>query len=261
MFGAAAALEEVLSSIERAATIGELKRILQNIAEATGFSAFSFIDGRPGDVTPLVLNTIAPGFDRDYRSEGFVDVDPVIPVWRRSNAPFTWGAVPLPPRLGRRYPGAIRTMMAARDHGYREGLVVPFHYVDRLGRPYSSACTFFWTGQVSEFRRTVRDNSHWLHMVMLYWAQRIVDLASVQQGQGKRIHLDDETPDLVRLTDRERDVLAWAARGKTAQDTAEILGIALDTIGTHMRACLQKLNANNKTHAVAKAIYLRLIDP
>ncbi len=28
-----------------------------------------------------------------------------------------------------------------------------------------------------------------------------------------------------------------------------------------MRACLNKLNANNKTHAVAKAIYLRLIDP
>ena len=58
----------------------------------------------------------------------------------------------------------------------------------------------------------------------------------------------------------ERDVLSWASRGKTVPDTAEILSLSEETIDTHMRHAMHKLGANNKTHAVVKAIYLGLID-
>ena len=63
------------------------------------------------------------------------------------------------------------------------------------------------------------------------------------------------------LTDRERDVLSWAGRGKSVLDTADILELSEDTVKTHVRNALKKLNANNKTHAVTKAIYLGLIIP
>jgi LuxR family quorum sensing-dependent transcriptional regulator len=62
------------------------------------------------------------------------------------------------------------------------------------------------------------------------------------------------------LTDRERDVLSWGARGKTVSETAEILRLSADTVETHMRHATHKLGANNKTHAVAKAIHFGLID-
>lgn len=254
-------IDQAISMIEGAATVEDLTKLLQMVAEDHGFNSFSFVDGlQLSSGKPLVINTISEAFDRDYRREGFVSVDPVIPVWRRTNTPFSWGDVVLPKRLGKRRPGALKTMEAARDHGYREGLVIPFHYVDRIGRPCSSACTFFWTDPVSKFLFSRRQHAATLHIIMLYWAQRVVDLSEASLGAAARFRDVDELGQAPTLTDRERDVLSWAARGKTVQDTADILGISADTVETHVRACLRKLNASTKTQAVARAIYLWMID-
>ncbi len=47
----------------------------------------------------------------------------------------------------------------------------------------------------------------------------------------------------VSLTDRERDVLAWAAHGKTVPETAIILSVSEDTVVTHMRNAMRKLGS------------------
>ena len=52
----------------------------------------------------------------------------------------------------------------------------------------------------------------------------------------------------------------WAGRVKTTSTTADILKISEETVETHVRNAIRKLGATNKTHAVAKAIYLGLID-
>ncbi len=59
-----------------------------------------------------------------------------------------------------------------------------------------------------------------------------------------------------KLSDRERDVLAWRPRGKTSNDTAEILKISVETVNDHVKNAIRKLNASNKTHAVTQAILL-----
>ncbi|MFG1402011.1 LuxR C-terminal-related transcriptional regulator [Xanthobacter sediminis] len=253
-------IEDVISDIEAAASVDELKIILQSVVEDCGFSAFSFVDAlRAGDLNPTVVNSIARAFDGDYRAEGLLAVDPVIPLVRRTNTPFTWGAVPLPPRLGRRIPGARKTFEIARDHGYTDGLVIPFHYVDKVGRPYSSVCTLFWSEKPSDFRRSIEENRAYLHMILIYWAQRAVELSDLAKGAADRLRTSARS-EVQTLTDREREVLSWAAMGKTVQDTADIIAISADTVETHIRSCMRKLGANNKTHAVARAIFLRLID-
>ena len=55
-------------------------------------------------------------------------------------------------------------------------------------------------------------------------------------------------------------MLAWAARGKTVADTAQILGISPETVEGFVKQALRKLDAVNKTHGVAKSIALGLID-
>jgi DNA-binding CsgD family transcriptional regulator len=90
--------------------------------------------------------------------------------------------------------------------------------------------------------------------------QRAVDLIAEQQRRGVSIIRPNQNSTSVTLTDRERDMLAWAARGKTVADTADILKISEETVETHIRNAMRKLDATNKTHAVAKAIYLSLID-
>nr|WP_246529271.1 helix-turn-helix transcriptional regulator [Microvirga zambiensis] len=61
------------------------------------------------------------------------------------------------------------------------------------------------------------------------------------------------------LTPREREALIWAAAGKSAADTGEILGITERTVTAHIASACQKLDAVNKTQAVARALQYKLI--
>lgn len=62
------------------------------------------------------------------------------------------------------------------------------------------------------------------------------------------------------LTRREREVLTWIARGKTAWEIGGILEIAKRTVDEHTHASMRKLGAANRTQAVAIALRSRIID-
>jgi pimeloyl-ACP methyl ester carboxylesterase/DNA-binding CsgD family transcriptional regulator len=53
------------------------------------------------------------------------------------------------------------------------------------------------------------------------------------------------------LTDRERDVLSWVARGKTNAEIATALYVAESTVRKHLQNSYKKLNVSNRTAAVA----------
>jgi DNA-binding CsgD family transcriptional regulator len=61
------------------------------------------------------------------------------------------------------------------------------------------------------------------------------------------------------LTSREHDVMEWAANGKTAAETATILGISERTVEFHVANAVARLGATNKTQAVALAVTAGLI--
>jgi len=54
-------------------------------------------------------------------------------------------------------------------------------------------------------------------------------------------------------------MLRWAADGKTAQDTATILGIRLTTARFHINNAVRKLQADNITGAVFRALVLGML--
>lgn len=62
------------------------------------------------------------------------------------------------------------------------------------------------------------------------------------------------------LTWREREVLWWAAQGKSAWEIGEILHISKRTVDEHTQNAIRKLDATNRTQAVAVALRERLID-
>ena len=63
----------------------------------------------------------------------------------------------------------------------------------------------------------------------------------------------------IDLTKREEQALAWAARGKTANETANILNVSYATVKTYLENARGKLGCANVTHAVAAAIVSGLI--
>ena len=56
----------------------------------------------------------------------------------------------------------------------------------------------------------------------------------------------------VRLTDRERDALAWVANGKSDWEISRILGVSEATARFHVDNARRKLGAANRAHAVAR---------
>jgi DNA-binding CsgD family transcriptional regulator len=62
----------------------------------------------------------------------------------------------------------------------------------------------------------------------------------------------------VLLTAREREVLAWVARGKTNAEIARLLWLAPSTVRKHLENVYAKLGVNTRTAAVAR--FLGLIE-
>jgi DNA-binding CsgD family transcriptional regulator len=58
----------------------------------------------------------------------------------------------------------------------------------------------------------------------------------------------------VHLSTREEQCLLWAARGKTYEEIAEILGVAFGSVKTHLDGARHKLRCLNLTHAAAVAL-------
>ena len=63
----------------------------------------------------------------------------------------------------------------------------------------------------------------------------------------------------VILSPRETEILKLVANGLTADEIASQLFVSLDTVETHKRNVLKKLDARNTAEAVAKAIRGKLI--
>jgi DNA-binding CsgD family transcriptional regulator len=83
--------------------------------------------------------------------------------------------------------------------------------------------------------------------ILVYWLN---SFANDDQQQNKLT---------IKLTPREQEVLHWASEGKTSQDISVILGISHKTVNLHADNFISKLNASNRTNAVARAIRLNLI--
>jgi len=63
------------------------------------------------------------------------------------------------------------------------------------------------------------------------------------------------------LTERELECLTWAARGKCEEAIALLLSRSRDTVHFHLQNAVKKLDAANRTHAVAIACVRGLINP
>jgi DNA-binding CsgD family transcriptional regulator len=63
----------------------------------------------------------------------------------------------------------------------------------------------------------------------------------------------------VQLTEREKEVLTWVARGKTSSEIAIILALSERTVNFHCDQAMKRLDVINRTQAVAKALAAGLI--
>ena len=84
-------------------------------------------------------------------------------------------------------------------------------------------------------------------------------LAPEVTGQVFRLVRSGPVSSLDLLTQREIEVLRFLSRGLTTAQTGGEMFISENTVKTHIRHILEKLDVNNRAEAVAKATQLGLI--
>jgi DNA-binding CsgD family transcriptional regulator len=85
---------------------------------------------------------------------------------------------------------------------------------------------------------------------------------SVSRGRGFPGPLADaivgevDATQVVKLSPRETECLAWTAQGKTTWEIAQILELSDSTVNYYIRNAMKKLAVHTKAHAVSKAAVL-----
>ena len=81
----------------------------------------------------------------------------------------------------------------------------------------------------------------------------VVMLSRSRWGARFRRELPPMT-ELGELSAREREIVHLVALGRSGPEIAEELGIAHDTVRTHVRNAMEKTGARSRAHLVAKAL-------
>lgn len=158
--------------------------------------------------------------------------DPVHRASRRTAAGFAWCDVP---KIIQLRPADTAVLDRARRHGIGEGLTIPAHVP---GDAHGS-CSFAWSeGQAPEVRA-------------LSFAQSISAFAF----EAARSLYRGPVATAPRLTDRQRECLVWAARGKTDPQISRILGIRHGTVVEHMRNARRRYEAPTRARLAVRALF------
>jgi DNA-binding CsgD family transcriptional regulator len=100
--------------------------------------------------------------------------------------------------------------------------------------------------------------ARWLESGSPTLEQRLSDRRLTVDRSGTALLLE-ETREELGLTPRERQILAWVARGKTNPEVAEILWVAPSTVRKHLENVYAKLGVRTRTEAVTR--FLGVIEP
>ncbi len=81
----------------------------------------------------------------------------------------------------------------------------------------------------------------------------------VDPGLASVLATSDAAAKVTRLTQRERDILRLLADGLKNEEIGKRLFISPETVRTHVRKAMSKLDADTRTQAVATALRQSLI--
>jgi LuxR family transcriptional regulator, quorum-sensing system regulator BjaR1 len=156
---------------------------------------------------------------------------------RRSKRPHVKSQAPYDAELE---PRAAEVMNRATEFRMPGGFCLPIH-----GAGGYEACLSMSGTHLDLSPRTKPA----IHLMALYAFERVRQIIGADHMQAKN-----------PLTAREQEVLKWSAMGKPASEVGEILGISKRTVDEHSVRTARKLQAQNKVHAIVKALQHRLID-
>ena len=233
------ALQEFADAIATARDDRDFERIAARAAARLGFRWFAYlkiVDGAPKLISSYPKSWTSRYFDLHYER-----LDPVIQRARLDHDLFGWtssAAMPQGTKEQRRF------FEEAASFGIQGGVTIPIHG----GFGGIAAFTLATDDRSLCPERLITSSRDVLHLIGLYFH------AHLAARQSRQTPLADPV-----LSPRERQCIAWAARGKTASDTAVLMGISPRTVAFHLENARHKLDATSIAQCVAEALRRRLL--
>lgn len=149
--------------------------------------------------------------------------------------------------------GGVETVEALKARNEQSRilmLTISQHDEDLFGAIAAGADGYLLkSAEPDELRRAILQVSEGKSVLSPDVTRRVLQMV----GSGKDAYSE------VGLSKREREVLDCLARGMTTAQVAQELFISDNTVKTHVRHILEKLEASNRAEAVSKAIHIGLI--
>jgi len=213
----------------------DLAETLSAIATNIGVKHIAYIRFAPDKSVDTTLLTAVVTYSREWQHRYFmkqyVRVDPVIVHGVHAVMPFDWEDLEVPPEASAFFADALNHGVGLR------GVSIPV----RNRRNSCALVSLSSDMDKEEWERFKRDN-----MVKLQLLSALIDSAAAMNSKLPAAP--------VKLSKREEQCLLWAARGRTYQEIADVLGISFGSVKTHLDTGRHKLHCLNLTHAVAVAI-------
>ncbi|MGO9174163.1 MAG: helix-turn-helix transcriptional regulator [Rhodomicrobium sp.] len=247
---AAITIDRFIEDTNLATSSKGVSRLFGNALKDLGYDRFcySLITAHPSmglDAGHGVVKNYPDDWMAHYRANRYEKKDPVPRHGLTTARPFTWDSVVQSRELK---PEQKKVMNEAREAHLLDGIAIPIcgHNGELAGVGVASS-----TGGIRpdiNLLNKIRALALQFHLVYT-------------ELEGKDCMEPHDTTGKIHLTAREKEILLWAAEGKSDSVIADIIGVSHATIRFHMKNIFNKLNANERTLATVKAIRHGLILP
>ncbi|MCH8685822.1 LuxR family transcriptional regulator [Pedomonas mirosovicensis] len=226
-----------LEDIRAVRTEKELTRLVAQVLQEFGFRHYAIISHvdllAPPQGAVRIIDYPQSWKERSAQQRYFAD-DPVLLTAQRMALPFTWEDIPRHLDLTRRQQAILEEARAA---GLAHGYTVPIHVPGQV----SGSCSFSYEAEAVD--PAAFPAAHYIGIYAFNAALKLSGRAAERPEQA------------VRLTNRQRQCLALAARGKSDWSIGQLLTLSQQTVHMHIELAKNRYGVSSRVEAVVRALF------
>jgi LuxR family transcriptional regulator, quorum-sensing system regulator CciR len=235
-------VQDFVRAANRAASLSELEDLLAAAAATMGFHYFALghhVTVLSGDM--IQLGNYPESWLERIFYHGYLSIDPALMAARHTVLGFSWADIPNFITLSGQQK---RILEESHIAGFGEGFTVPIH----LPGECAASCTFVTKyGQSIDLR--VAPAAHYIGCFAFEAARRLRRNAiAANEAEADRSQVPS-------LSGRQLDCIVLAARGKSATDSGQLLGISPGTVHQHLETAKRRYGVATRTQLIVRALF------
>jgi LuxR family quorum-sensing system transcriptional regulator CciR len=228
--------DEFARTAEAIASLDDLHDLLARVSREMGFPYFALtqhVDVLRSEQRAIRLHNYPPDWVAFFDRNALGVSDPVHRASHLTASGFAWSRLP---RMIHLTPRDRHVLDSARDQGIGDGFTVPANVPGEA----CGSCSFaVATGDELPGDRLLL--AQWTGTLAFEAARRLSEVRGHDRTRA--------------LTDRQRDCVLWAARGKTDWEIGRILGVSEETVARHFKQARARYGVQKRTSLLIRALF------